>query len=288
LGARGEGRRLGRRCLGAGTHERGPSSLRSGCDDPQAAGRRPRRPRRASSTRASLGRNRRSRLGVLVAGLFAVAQREAGAAAAVVAVGAFAVGARLDLVVASGSIDAVVAALVVIAIALRGRVRVAPLVLAGLLRPEAWILAAVAGFLETKGSVWRRATAALVPGHSRRRCDDDWRCARARFRSREPASPMSQPRFARCADGPTSASPGRDVRRPAERSKGSGPSCAGDSMAGGHHGGRRTLQTASRSAAVPSGPRTSRRRADRGLAAAVSVTPIFVTQGPGAGSARGR
>ena len=103
-------------------------------------------------------------LGVLVAGLFAVAQREAGAAAAVVAVGAFAVGARLDLVVAFGYIDAVVAALVVIAIALRGRVRVAPLVLAGLLRPEAWILAAVAGFLETKGSVWRRATAALVAG----------------------------------------------------------------------------------------------------------------------------
>lgn len=103
-------------------------------------------------------------LGVLAASLFAVARREAGAAAAVIAVVVLAVAARLDLVVAFGYIDAVVAALVMTAIALHGRVRIAPLVLAGLLRPEAWLLAAVAGFGETKGSVWRRAAAALAAG----------------------------------------------------------------------------------------------------------------------------
>jgi len=46
--------------------------------------------------------------------------------------------------------------LVVLAIALRGRARIASLVLAGLLRPEAWLASALAGYVESAGSRLRR------------------------------------------------------------------------------------------------------------------------------------
>ena len=101
-------------------------------------------------------------LGALAASLLTAAYREAGAVAAAAAVVAFAAGARLDVLVAFAYVDAVVAAFVLAGVALRGRLRIAVLVLAGLLRPEAWIVAAVAGFSETAGSLGRRAGGALA------------------------------------------------------------------------------------------------------------------------------
>ena len=103
-------------------------------------------------------------LGALAAALFAAAYREGGAVAAAVSVVVLAVGARLDAAVAFAYVDGVVAALVLAGIALRGRLRIGALVLAGLLRPEAWLVAAVAGFTETAGSLRRRAGAALAAG----------------------------------------------------------------------------------------------------------------------------
>jgi hypothetical protein len=103
-------------------------------------------------------------LGALAAFLFAAAYREGGAVAAAVAVVALALGARLDQAIAFALIDAVTAALIVAGIAFRGRLRIAALVLAGLLRPEAWALAAFAGFTETAGSWRRRGAGALVAG----------------------------------------------------------------------------------------------------------------------------
>jgi hypothetical protein len=103
-------------------------------------------------------------LGALAASLFASAYREGGAVAGAVAVVALAAGARLDVAVALAYIDVVVAALVMAAVALRGRLRIGALVLAGLLRPEVWPLAAAAGFSETAGTVRRRVGGALVAG----------------------------------------------------------------------------------------------------------------------------
>jgi hypothetical protein len=103
-------------------------------------------------------------LAALAASLFAVAYREGGPVAAAISVVSLLVGARLNVVLAFGYIDAVVSALILVGIALRGRLRVAALVLAGLLRPEAWVLAAVAGFSETAGPLRRRAGGALVAG----------------------------------------------------------------------------------------------------------------------------
>jgi hypothetical protein len=103
-------------------------------------------------------------LGALAASLFAAAYREGGAVAAAVAVVVLAAGARLNVTAAFAYIDAVVAAFVLAGFALRGRLRIGALVLAGLLRPEAWALAAVAGFSETAGSLRRRAGGALFAG----------------------------------------------------------------------------------------------------------------------------
>jgi hypothetical protein len=103
-------------------------------------------------------------LGVLAASLFAAAYREGGAVAAAVAVVVLAAGARLNVTAAFAYIDAVVAAFVLAGVALRGRLRIGALVLAGLLRPETWVLAAVAGFGETAGSLRRRTGGALLAG----------------------------------------------------------------------------------------------------------------------------
>ncbi|MGH3022114.1 MAG: hypothetical protein ACRDNI_00525 [Gaiellaceae bacterium] len=100
----------------------------------------------------------------LAAALFAAALREGGAVAAAVAVVALAFGARLPAYVALGYADVVVAALVMVGVAFRGRWRIGALVLAGLLRPEAWVLAAIAGFTETAGSLARRLGGALAAG----------------------------------------------------------------------------------------------------------------------------
>jgi hypothetical protein len=101
---------------------------------------------------------------VLAAALFAAAYREGGAVAAAVAVVALAFGASLPAYIAFGLVDVVVAALVMVGVALRGRWRVGAFVLAGLLRPEAWALAAIAGFTETTGSLARRLGGAVVAG----------------------------------------------------------------------------------------------------------------------------
>ena len=103
-------------------------------------------------------------LGALAAFLFAAAYREGGAVAAAVAVVALAVGAQLDVALAFAYVDVVTSALIVAGIAFRGRLRIAALVVAGLLRPEAWALAAFAGFTETAGSWRRRGAGALVAG----------------------------------------------------------------------------------------------------------------------------
>jgi hypothetical protein len=103
-------------------------------------------------------------LGLLAAGLFFAANREAGVVAGVAAVVALAAAARLDVAVAFAYIDVVVAALLVAGVALRGRLRAGALVLAGLLRPEAWALAAIAGFSQSAGTLWRRGARGLLVG----------------------------------------------------------------------------------------------------------------------------
>src|SRR6266508_23288 len=103
-------------------------------------------------------------LGVLVASLLAAGSREAGTLGGVAAVGAFVVAAPLDRVLWTSLVDAVTAALVVLAIALRGRARIASLVLAGLLRPEAWVLSALAGYVESAGSRLRRLLLGIGAG----------------------------------------------------------------------------------------------------------------------------
>jgi hypothetical protein len=103
-------------------------------------------------------------LGVLVAALLAAGYREAGTLGGAVAVGAFVFAAPLERVIWSSFADAVTAALVVLAIALRGRLRIASLVLAGLLRPEAWLVSALAGYVESAGSRLRRLLLGLGAG----------------------------------------------------------------------------------------------------------------------------
>jgi len=63
-----------------------------------------------------------------------------------------------------GAADLVSAAMVVSALAVRGRWRVGLLVGAGLLRPEVWPVAALAGFLETSGTRPRRLIAGGLAG----------------------------------------------------------------------------------------------------------------------------
>ena len=100
----------------------------------------------------------------LVAGLFVAGHRQGGPIAAAGAVVAFALGARISVSVAYAHIDVLVAALVVAGVALRGPGRIGAFVAAGLLRPEAWVLAALAGFTETRGSLARRGLTALAAG----------------------------------------------------------------------------------------------------------------------------
>jgi hypothetical protein len=101
-------------------------------------------------------------LGVLVGALFAAGERRAGAVAGVAAVLAFLAVSMLPSVLAFQLIDAVTAAFIALAFALRGRARIALIVLTGLARPEAWPLAAVAGFTETTGRLRRRIVVAAV------------------------------------------------------------------------------------------------------------------------------
>jgi hypothetical protein len=95
--------------------------------------------------------------GVLAGALFAAARREAGTLAGVGALAALAFGVRLEPILWFGHSDGITAALVVVGVALRGRPRVAALVLAGLLRPEAWLLAGFAAAWEARSRLRRAA-----------------------------------------------------------------------------------------------------------------------------------
>jgi hypothetical protein len=104
-------------------------------------------------------------LAMLAAALFWGAFRESGAVGAVVALGALGLSTLAADSVRFGLIDCVVAALVMIALVARGRMRVACLFAAGLARPEAWLLCGVAGYTEATGNRGRRIVAgALAAG----------------------------------------------------------------------------------------------------------------------------
>jgi hypothetical protein len=87
---------------------------------------------------------------VLLGALFVAAEKRAGPAAGALAVIVFLAAAGLSDVLAFQLIDAVTAALVAVALAVRGRLRVGALIVAGLLRPEAWALAGLAAYGEAK------------------------------------------------------------------------------------------------------------------------------------------
>jgi len=95
--------------------------------------------------------------GVLAGALFSAARREAGVVVGIGALAALAFGVRLEPILWFGHSDGITAALVVLGVALRGRPRVAALVLAGLLRPEAWLLAGFAAAWEARGPLRRAA-----------------------------------------------------------------------------------------------------------------------------------
>jgi hypothetical protein len=101
-------------------------------------------------------------LGILFGALFAAGYRRAGSAAGVVALVVLLPLSRAADVLAFGYIDALIAALVALALAVHGRSRIAALILAGLARPEAWLIAGVAGFTETRGRLRERLFAAVA------------------------------------------------------------------------------------------------------------------------------
>lgn len=103
-------------------------------------------------------------LAVLAAGLYSAAYRQSGTLGATVALGALGVSYVVGASLRAALIDAVGAALVMVAVATRGRPRLACLLVVGLARPEAWVLAAVAAFTDWRGTVWRRFAAAVVAG----------------------------------------------------------------------------------------------------------------------------
>jgi hypothetical protein len=96
-------------------------------------------------------------MGVLAGALFAAARREAGTVAGVGGLVALAFGVRLEPILWFAHSDGITAALVLLGVALRGWPRVAALVLAGLLRPEAWLLAGFAAAWEARGPLRRAA-----------------------------------------------------------------------------------------------------------------------------------
>jgi hypothetical protein len=101
-------------------------------------------------------------LAVLAAALFWGAFREAGAVGAVFVLGALGFSSLAGDSLRFGLIDAIVAALVMVALVTRGPARVVCLFVAGLARPEAWVLCGLAGYTETAGSRGRRLAAGLA------------------------------------------------------------------------------------------------------------------------------
>ena len=101
-------------------------------------------------------------LGLLVASLFVAAFRRGGPVAAVAAISAFAIVAPIGRITRSALIDGVTAGLIALAVALGGWASVAVLILAGLLRPEAWPLVGLAAYLAMDGERKTRVGAALL------------------------------------------------------------------------------------------------------------------------------
>ena len=101
-------------------------------------------------------------VGLLAASIFIAAYRRGGPVAAVVAIGALAIAAPVGHVVRSALIDGVTAGLVALAVALGGWGSVAALLLAGLIRPEAWPLVGLAVFLATRGRTSLRVAAGVL------------------------------------------------------------------------------------------------------------------------------
>lgn len=99
-------------------------------------------------------------IGALVAGLLYAGTRLRGAIAGGLSVVALVVSTAAETLFEIS--DGVSAACVVWAVALRGPWRIAFFVLAGLLRPEAWPLAFIAGYTESAGSDRRRRVLATV------------------------------------------------------------------------------------------------------------------------------
>lgn len=103
-------------------------------------------------------------LGVLITGLVFAAWRGWGGAAAVVSVFALFLMTDLGRVLWYSNIDAVVAALIVLGIAVSGRGGLAALLVAGLIRPAAWPVSAVVAALRTEGRLGRRFAAGAIGG----------------------------------------------------------------------------------------------------------------------------
>ncbi|MDX6591455.1 MAG: hypothetical protein QOJ13_651 [Gaiellales bacterium] len=103
-------------------------------------------------------------LAAIATALFTVGMREGGTVAGVVSVTAFACLPHLNAFIVFGTVDAVSAALLVGALAVAGRARLACLILAGLLRPEAWVLSGMVGAIQAGGSTMRRVVAGVAYG----------------------------------------------------------------------------------------------------------------------------
>jgi hypothetical protein len=97
----------------------------------------------------------------LVAATFTYGQRYGGAAGACAAVSALVLMPAFPIAFHAEQTDVLSAALLVMAIVAGPRTRVALLVLTGLLRPQAWVLAGVAGYLAAPRRTSRRILAAI-------------------------------------------------------------------------------------------------------------------------------
>jgi hypothetical protein len=101
-------------------------------------------------------------LAALAAALFWVAYRLAGTIGATVALAALGFSAGIATSLRSALVDGIAAALVMLALATRGRTRLVCLIVVGLGRPEAWPLAGVAAYADGGGSVRRRLVHAAL------------------------------------------------------------------------------------------------------------------------------
>jgi hypothetical protein len=103
-------------------------------------------------------------LAVTAAALFWAAYRQSGTLGATVALGALGLSYVVGGSLRAALIDAIGVALVMVALVTRGRVRLACLLVAGLARPEAWVLAAIAAYADASGGVRRRLIAGALAG----------------------------------------------------------------------------------------------------------------------------